>query len=163
MTMNRLFISEWAVINRTLTHTHPHPAQKRSHPPLLSQKKITSTHTQPKKGYTQPKKGRTHPNPPPASQHKVTPTHTQPKTGHTYPHPAQKRPHSSTPTQTQPRIGTLTDTHPYPAKKRSHPSTPSQKRRTHPNSAVNVGKIFHYPLGNQICQKLKNSSIQIDQ
>ena len=131
MTMNRLFISEWAVINRA--------AQKRSHPPLLSQKKITSTHTQPKKGYTQPKKGRTHP------------------------HPAIKRPHSSTPTQTQPRIGTLTDTHPYPAKKRPHPSTPSQKRRTHPNSAVNVGKIFHYPLGNQICQKLKNSSIQIDQ
>ena len=94
MTMNRLFISEWAVINRTLTHTHPHPAQKRSHPPLLSQKKITSTHTQPKKGYTQPKKGRG----PPELAHSLTPTHTQPRKGHTHPHLVKK----DVPTQIQP-------------------------------------------------------------
>ena len=60
-----------AVINHALIHTHPHPPQK---------KRLTSTHTQPKKGHTYPhpaKKGR-HPLPP---------------------HQAKKRSHPPTPSQ----------------------------------------------------------------
>ena len=52
----------WIFINHVLTHTHPHlhkiaythphPAKKRSHSPTSSQKNVTHTHTQPKKGHT---------------------------------------------------------------------------------------------------------------
>ena len=98
----------WAVINRALTHTHPHPAKKRSHRPTPIQK-------------------RSHP--PTPSQKKVTPTHTQSK----------KKGY----------------THPHLVKKRTFPPKFSRKCREK--------KIFHYQLGNRICQKLKKSSIPTDQ
>ena len=73
----------------TPTHTQPKKGHTHSHPPTLSQEKITLTHTQ-------PKKGQTHPHPPTPTQKKVTLTHihphpdkkgnTQPKKGHTHPH-----------------------------------------------------------------------------
>ena len=61
-----------AVINHALIHTQPHPPKKR----------LTRTHTQPKKGHTypHPAKKRRHP----------FPLHT---------HPAKKRSHPPTPSQ----------------------------------------------------------------
>ena len=65
----------------TPSHTHPHPAKKRSQPPTPTHTKpkrshsLMPTHTQPKKDHTQPKK--------------VTPIHTHPhpaKKGDTHPH-----------------------------------------------------------------------------
>ena len=65
----------------TLSHTHPHPAKKRSQPPTPTHTKpkrshsLMPTHTQPKKDHTQPKK--------------VTPIHTHPqptKEGDPHPH-----------------------------------------------------------------------------
>ena len=158
--LNKTFFKR-AVINwaltHTHTHTHPHPAKKRSHSP-------TPTHIQPNKmshsptpTHTQPKK----------KSHSPTPTHIEPYKGHTHPHP---------PTPSQKKV-TLTHTHPHQTKSHTypHPPTPSQKMVTpthtqpkkghnHPNPAINLGKeVFHYPLGNQIYQKLKNSPIPIDQ
>ena len=102
-----------------------------------------------------------HPHPPTPSQKKVTPTHTQLNKGHTHPHlphPAKTRSHPPTPTQTQPKKG-QTQTrnghiHPHLVKKWIYPTKFSRKCREK--------KIFYYPLGNQICQKLKKSSIPID-
>ena len=88
-----------AVINRALTHIHPHS-------PTPIQKKVTLTYTHPHQAkkrshlptsaYTQPKTGHTHPHLPTPSQKKVIRTHThphpdkkghtQPKEGHTHPH-----------------------------------------------------------------------------
>ena len=99
---------------------------------------------------------------------------------HTDPHPAKKRSHSPTLTHTQPKKGHTHPhlakkniNHPHPAKKRSHPPTPSEKKfiptHTCPHPAKIRSftpkfcrksmeeKIFHYPLVNQIYQKLKKS------
>ena len=82
---------------------------------------------------------------------RLTRTHTQPKKGHTYPHPATPSQKKETPppyTHTQPRKD---HTHPHLVKKRRY--LPKFSCRCKEN------KISHYPLGNQICQKLKKSSI----
>ena len=165
----------WAFINCALIHTHPHPVKKWSHLPTP-----TKTH---------PKKGHTHPHPAKKSSHTPTPSSKKVTLTHTQRHPAKNRSHSPIPTYTQTKKG---HTHLRPAKKGhtpSHPPTPSQKKpqsptpihmqprksHTHPHLAKNrtyplkfsrkcrEKKIFHYPLGNQICQKLKKSSITIDQ
>ena len=80
----------------------------------------------------------THPN---AAKKNATPTHTQPKKGHTHPHLAKKRPHPPTPSLKKGHP------HPHPAKKWSYPPKSSRKAMEK--------KIFHYPLVNQIYQKLK--------
>ena len=97
-------------------------------------------------------------------------THPHPPTlTDSHPHPAIKRSHSPTPNHTQtkrshtnPHAPTLTHihlikghTHPHPTRKRTYPPKFSRKCREK--------KIFHYPLGNQICQKLKKSSMPTDQ
>ena len=78
-----------AVINRALTHTHPHPTKKRSH-------SFTPTHTKPRKDHTHPHPPKKRSHSPTPTQKKVTLTHihphpdkkgnTQPKKGHTHPH-----------------------------------------------------------------------------
>ena len=91
----------------------------------------------------------THPHPPTSSQKKVTPTHTHPK--------------KVTPTHTQPKKG---HTHPHPVKKKGYTHPHLVKKRTYPpkfSRKCREKKIFHYQLGNRICQKLKKSSIPTDQ
>ena len=114
-------------------HTHPYPAIKRN--------SLTPTHTQSQKGHN-------HPDPPTPSQEKITsptPTQNQPKKGHT-------NPHAPTLTHIHPMKGHI---HLHLAIKGIYPPKFSRK--------CNEKKIFHYPLGNQICQKLKKSSMPIDQ
>ena len=139
----------WVVINRALTHTHPHSP--------------TPIHSQPQKGHTNP-------NPPKPSQKKVTITDIYPHPAekqvtpshtylhatikkviltHTHPHPVKKvipthiHPHSDK------KKVRLTHTRPYPAKKMSCPPKSSRKSMEK--------KIFHNPLVNQIYQNLKKS------
>ena len=70
----------------------------------------------------------------------------------THPHPPTSSQKTVTPTHTQ-------------SKKRSLPPTPSQKKDIPPKFSrkCREKKIFHYQLGNRICQKLKKSSIPTDQ
>ena len=115
-------------IYKPCTHPHPPtPTQNRLHPPTPSQEKITLTHIQPKKC-------------------------------HTHPHPAKKRSHSPTIIHTQPKKGPHSFT---PIQKRSYsPNRYLPKKRSYPPKSSRISmdqKSFHYPLVNQIYQKLHKS------
>ena len=92
--------------------------------------------------------------------------HTQPhppkKKVNTHPHPAKKRSYLPTPSHTQQKKGDTPSpyTHTQPRKDHTHPHL-VKKRRYLPKFSCRCkeNKISHYPLGNQICQKLKKSSI----
>ena len=124
--------------------THPNPptsTQNRLHPPTPSQEKITLTHIQPKKCHT-------HPHPAKKRSHSPTTIHTQPEKGHTHLQP-------SIPSQKKVHI------HSHLAKKRSYsPNHYLPKKRSYPPKSSRISmdqKIFHYPLVNQIYQKLHKS------
>ena len=124
--------------------THPNPptyTQNRLHPPTPSQEKITLTHIQPKKMVHTPT----------PSQKKVTLTYN-------HPYPASKRSHSPTTIHTQPKKGPHSFT---PSQKKSYsPNHYLPKKRSYPPESSRISmdqKVFHYPLVNQIYQKLHKS------
>ena len=83
--------------------------------------------------------------------------HTPPPPPHQTPTPSQKK---VIPTHTQPKKGDTPSPHTKPRKDHTHPHL-VKKRRYLPKFSCKCreNKISHYPLGNQICQKLKKSSI----
>ena len=75
--------------------------------------------------------------------------------------PSQKWSHPPTPSQEK-----VTPTHTQPKKGHTHTQPHLAQKRTCPpkfSCKCKEKKVFHFPLSNQICQKLKKSSIPIDQ
>ena len=143
-------ILKWVVINRALTHTYPHS-------PTTNEKKITLTHTQPKKVTLT----HTYPYSTKRRSHSSTLTHTRKKMvipTHTHPQPPKKK---VTPTQTQPSKG---HKHPYlptPTQKWSHQPTHNWKKEYHVSNTWHIREKYPFSQYSQVFLFLKKTDLLI--